>query len=90
MMRRAVVAAQAGAIHAKRDVQFLQRDVVNDHVVGALHERRINREKRLQSLRRESAGEERGVFLRDPDIEVTIRMLRLEKSETGAARHRRR
>ena len=87
VVRRAVVAAQAGAIHAERDVQILQRNVVNDHVVGALHEGRVNREKRLQPLRRETAGEERGVFLGDADVEVAVGMLRLEKAEAGAARH---
>ena len=88
VMRRAVVAAQAGAIHAKRDVQVLQRDVVNDHVVGALHERRVDRQERFHPLRREPAGEERGVLLCDSDIEIAIGMLRLEKSETGSTRHR--
>ena len=38
VVRRAVVAAQAAAIHAERDVEILQRDVVDDHVVRALHE----------------------------------------------------
>ena len=90
MVRRAVVAAQSGAVHAKRDVQVLQRDVMNDHVVGALHEGRIDREERLQSLRREAAGKQRRVFLRDADVEIAVGMLRLEKAEPGAARHRRR
>ena len=88
VMRRAVVAAQSRAIHAKRDIQVLQRDIMNDHVVRALHERRVDGEEWFQSLRREPAREERRVFLRDPDIEIAVRMLRLEKSETGAARHR--
>ena len=87
-MGRAIVAAQPGAIHAKRDVEVLQRDVMNDHVVSALHEGRVDRQKRLQSLRRQTAGEERGVFLRDPDIEVRVGMLRLEKTEAGSAGHR--
>ena len=74
VVRRAVVAAEAGAIHAERDVQVLQRDVVDDHVVSALHEGRVNRQERLQSLRGEPAGEERRMFLRDPDIEVAVRI----------------
>ena len=87
VMRRAVVAAESRAIHAKRDVQVLERDVVNDHVVGALHEGRIDREERLQALGGQAAGEERRVFLRDADVEVTGRMLRLEKAEARSARH---
>ncbi len=88
VMRRAVVAAKPRAVHAKRDVQVLKRDVVNDHVVSALHEGRVNREERLQSLGRQAAGEKRRVFLGDPDIEVARRMLRLEKAESRPARHR--
>ena len=34
----AVVAAEAAAVHAERDVEILQRDVMDDHVIGALHE----------------------------------------------------
>ena len=73
VVRWAVVAAQAGAIHAERDVQILQRDVVDDHVVGALHEGRVDRQERLQPLGREAAGEERGVLLGDADVEVACR-----------------
>ena len=89
VVSRAIVAAEPGAIHTKRDVEVLQRDIVNDHVVGALHKGRVNREERLQSLGRETAGEERRVFFRDSDVEVTGGMLGLEKSEAGAAGHRR-
>ena len=88
MMRRTIVAAQTSAIHAKRDIQILQRDVVNDHVVGALHERRVNCQKRFQALRRQAAGEKRGMFFGNADIEITSGMLCLEKSEPCPARHR--
>ncbi len=88
VMGRAVVAAQASAIHAERDVQVLQRDIVNDHVVGALHEGRVDGEKRLQPLGRETAGKESGVFFSDPDVIVAVGMLRLKIPEPGAARHR--
>ena len=81
MVRRAVVAAQAAAVHAKRDVQVLQRHVVDDHVVGALHEGGVDREERLQALRGQAAGEERGVFLGDADIEVAVGMCVLTKCE---------
>ena len=57
------------------------RDVVDRHVVGALEKSRVNREKRLQSLRRQPTGKERGVFFRDADIEVAVGMRRLKKCE---------
>ena len=47
VMRWTIVSTQSGAIHAKRDVQVLERNVVNDHVVGSLHDGRVNRQKRL-------------------------------------------
>ena len=62
---------------------------MNRHVVGALHERGIDREKGFQSLRRETAGKKSRVLFRDADIEVTRRMLGLEKSQARSARHRR-
>ena len=74
----AVVAAEAAAVHAEADREVLQRDVMNDHVVGALHEGGVDREERLQPLGGEAAGEERGVFLGDADVEVAVRHLLLE------------
>src|SRR5438067_10943893 len=70
MVRWSVVAAQSRAIHAKCDIQFLNAHVVNGHVVSALEKCRVNREKRLQSLRRQTTGEERGVFFRNANGEV--------------------
>src|SRR5438067_5806478 len=87
MVRWSVVAAQSRAIHAKCDIQFLNAHVVNGHVVSALEKCRVNREKRLQSLRRQTTGEERGVFFRNANVEVAVGMRRLKKSETGATRH---
>src|ERR1700694_4797998 len=89
-MRRPVVAAQSGAVHAKRDVQSLNRHVVNGHVVSALEERGINRQKRFQSLRSKSAGEERCMLFRDSDIVVTVGMRFLKMGEASSTRHRRR
>src|SRR6267143_338733 len=50
VMRRTIVSALPRAIHAESDVQILERDIVNDHVVSALHEGRVNRQKWLQTL----------------------------------------
>ena len=88
VVRRAVVAGQAAAVHAQRDVQILQRHVMNDHVVGALHEGRVNREERLETLRRQASGEQRGVLLGDADIEVPVRVRFREMRQPRAARHR--
>src|SRR5213076_236536 len=90
MMGRAIVPAQTGPIHTESNVQFLDRHVVNGHIVGSLEECRINREKRLQSLGSQSAREQRGMFLRDANVEIAIGMSGLKKSEAGSTWHRRR
>ena len=87
VVRRAVVAAETGAVHAQAHVEVLERHVVNDHVVGALHERRVDRQKRLHPLDGQTAGEKRGVFLGDADIVVFLWMPLLETPEAGAAGH---
>ena len=74
VMRRSVVTAQSGAVHAEPDVQFLNGHVVNGHVVSALEKCGVDREKRRQSLRRDATGEKRRVFFRNSDIKVARRM----------------
>ena len=84
VVRRAVVAAQAGAVHAQADVEVLQRHVVDDHVVGALHERRVDRQERLHALHRQPAREQRRVFLGDAHVVILLRVPLLETDEAGA------
>jgi hypothetical protein len=54
VVRRAVVADEAGAVHDERDVELLQADVVDDLVEGALQERRVDRGDRLGALERQA------------------------------------
>ena len=86
-MRGAVVAGEASAIHAEGDIEILQRDVVNDHVVGALHEGAVNRDEGLHALRGEAAGEKRGVFLGDTNIEEPVGVALRKMDEAGAGGH---
>jgi hypothetical protein len=73
VVRGAVVGREAGAIHAEGDRQVLQRDVVNDLIVGALEEGRVNRADGAEALGGEAGGEEHGVLLGDADIEELLR-----------------
>ena len=57
-------------------------------VVGALEERRINRGKRLQAFRRHSCGEGDGMLLGDAHVEATLRKALGENVQSGARRHR--
>src|SRR5581483_5845760 len=90
VMGWAVIAAQPGAIHAKANVQFLNRHVVDRHVVSALKKGGVNRKERSHPLRRQPAGKQGRMFLRDSDVEITVRMRFLKMPKTGSARHRRR
>ena len=45
---------------------------------------RVDREERLESLRRQARGEERGVLLGDADIEVFVGMRLGEMDQAGA------
>src|SRR5690606_168948 len=62
--------------------------VMNDHVVGALHESRVNREEWTKSFGGEPAGKQRRMFFSDADIEVAVGQLILEGLQFGSAGHR--
>jgi hypothetical protein len=72
VVRRSVVADQAGAIQREDDVELLQADVVDDLVERALQERRVDRRDRLDALQRQAGGEQDRLLLGDPDVEVAL------------------
>ena len=86
-MGRAIVAGEAAAVHAETDGETLQRHVMNDHVVGALHEGRVDREEGLVAAGGHAAGEKRGVFLGNADVVVVGGQFLLEDLQLGAAGH---
>ena len=87
VMGRAVVAAERPPRSMQRRTgRFLQRHVMDDHVVGALHEGGVDREEGLEALGGQAAGEERGVFLGDADVEVAVGQLLLEDAQARCRR----
>ena len=88
MVGGSVVTDQAGAVHHERHVQLLQTHVVDDLVVGALQEGRVDRGHRLAALKRQAGGKQHGLLLGDPDVEVPIGQLALEDVQPGARVHR--
>ena len=90
VVRRAVVADEARAVEREDDVELLQADVVDDLVVRALQERRVDRADRLEALEGQAAGEEHRLLLGDPDVEVVLGLGLLEQVEPRAGVHRRR
>ena len=87
-VRRAVVAHETGPVHAEHDREVLHHDVVDDLVVRALQERRVDRADRAQSARRQPGGEAHGVRLGDADVEVALGKAFTELGEAGTVGHR--
>ena len=90
MMRGPVVGRQPRAVHAENHRQILQCGVVDDAIIGALQERRVNRAHGVETHRREPAGEEHAMFLRDADVVIAVGQGLFEDLESGAAGHCRR
>ncbi len=89
VVRGPVVADQAGAVHGEDDVELLQADVVDDLVIGALQERRVDGRDGLAPLQGQARGEQDGLLLGDADVVVAVGQLALEDVEPGARVHRR-
>ncbi|KGX49628.1 hypothetical protein Y025_5571 [Burkholderia pseudomallei TSV32] len=87
-VRRAVRADEARAVDREHDGQVLQRDVVNQLIISALQERRIDRHDRLEPFRREAARERHRVLLGDADVVVALREAFLELDHARAFAHR--
>ena len=64
----AVCADEACPVEHEAHRQVLDRHVVDELVVGALHEGRVDRHERLQALAGLSGGEGHGVLLGDTDV----------------------
>ena len=87
VVRRAIGADQAAAVDRENDRQILQRDVVDQLVVGALQEGRVDGDDRLQAFAGEAGGEGDGMLLGDADIEIAIRECLGEAHQAGAFAH---
>src|SRR3546814_11192513 len=84
-VRRAIGADQPGAVDRETHRQVLDRDIVDDLIVGALEEGRIDRAERTHPLRGKPRGDGHRVLLGDPDVESAIRV----RSQNGPAAWRR-
>ncbi len=72
---------------AKTTLQLLQADVVDDLVVGALQEGRVDRHHRPRALQGQAAGQQDRLLLGDADVEVAVGQLALEDVQAGAGVH---
>jgi hypothetical protein len=87
-MGRAIGADQPGAVDGKAYRQALQRDVVDDLVVAALQEGRVDRAERTKARGRHAGGEGHRVLFGNADVEDAARKAFRHDVEAGAAGHR--
>ena len=88
-MGRAVGADQAGAVDREAHRQALDRHVVDDLVIAALQEGRIDRAERLVAFGRKTGRERHRMLLGDADVEGAVGEGLVEDVDAGARRHRR-
>src|SRR5262249_48080801 len=88
-LRGAVGSYQAGAVYGETDGQGLDSHVVNDLVVGALQEGRVDGAERLEALDRQAGGEGHGMLFGDADVEGTVGIGLRENVDASAGGHRR-
>ena len=89
-MCRPIRADKPRTVDGKAHRQLLDRHVMDNLVVSALQERRVDRRERLVTLRREPCGKRHAMLLSDTHIERPIRELLAEQIEPGPRRHGRR
>ena len=87
-MRGPIGTDDARAVQREQHRQVLQRHVVDQLVIAALQERRIDREHRLQAFASQTSRECHRMLLGDADVEVPIRKTPLELDHAGALAHR--
>jgi len=87
VMGWAVGTNQAAAVNGEDYWQVLQRDVVDQLVVGALQEGRVNRHDRLQAFASQAGGKGDCVLLGNPDVVVAIWVFGREAEQARAFAH---
>mgnify|MGYP000450102373 CR=1 FL=1 len=86
-MGGAVTGNKPRAIHGKKNIKLHQIDIVDDLIIGALEEGRIDRNDRQQALTGKTCRKADGMLLRHTDIKEAAGMAVLEEVEAGAVLH---
>ena len=89
-MGRAVIGRQTGAVHTENHRQILQSHIMDDAVISALQEGRVNRHHRPVIHGRHAGGKDHRVFLGDAHIEITSGQLIPQRLQARTTRHGRR
>ena len=72
VVARAVGAGDAGPVEHERDAGLVQGDIHQHLVEGAVDERRVDRDDRVQPAEREAGRRRRGVLLGDAHVEHAV------------------
>ncbi len=88
-VRLPILTHHARAVEAEDYGQPLDRDVVDDAVIGALQEGRVDRDHGPDALRGEPRRKGSRMRFRDADVEESVGPLLLERAGAGPGRHRR-
>ena len=88
-MGRAVGAHQPGAVDREQHRQVLQCDIVNQLIVAALQEGRVNRHHRLQAFAGKPAGEGQRMLFGNAHVVIAARKACGKFNHPGAFTHRR-
>ena len=86
-MRAAVGTDQTSAVDGKAYGQILDRDIMDDLIVSALQEGRVNRTEWTHALRGEASREGHGMLFRDAHIERAFGVGGGEFVNAGPAGH---
>jgi hypothetical protein len=89
-VRATVRADKPRAVNRKTHGKVLDRDIMNNLIIGALQEGRINRAKGAHPLCRQPRREGHGMLLGNADVERAVGVGFGKFVDAGAARHRRR
>src|SRR6266436_9344610 len=85
----AVSSDKPGTIDRETHRQALDRDVMDDLVIAALQEGRIDRAERLVAFGRKTRGKGHRMLLGDADVEGAVGERLVENVDPGSRRHRR-
>ena len=87
-MRLAVLTHQPGPVHREHHGQALDRHVVDDVVIAALQEGRVDRHHRTDARGREARGEGHAMPFGDADVEHARGVRLGDRAGARSARHR--
>jgi len=87
VVRRTIGAHQSAAVQSENHMEILQADIVQNLVVAALQEGRIDRYDRNPAFGGHPCGESHGVLLGDTDIIGTSRNFLRQFIDAGATAH---